>query len=145
MSDSQTEHAALMRTRDREGAMAKVDRKESAKNYKGFVAGVFSGIAKLTGMFTYFVLSLLSIPVFQASLIGQFNLSSVISHKFIFIREIHSIVMLTASQLATPSTQSKSDSKPPTNPDSPVPSNASSLQSAKKVSSVSTKAPRLPL
>jgi hypothetical protein len=54
MSDSQTEHAALMRTRDREGAMAKVDRKESAKNYKGFVAGVFSGIAKLTGMFTYF-------------------------------------------------------------------------------------------
>jgi hypothetical protein len=26
------------------------EKKESAKNYKGFVAGVFSGIAKLTGM-----------------------------------------------------------------------------------------------
>jgi hypothetical protein len=50
MSDSQTEHAALMRTRDREVAMVKRDNKESAKNYKGFVAGVFSGIAKLTGL-----------------------------------------------------------------------------------------------
>jgi hypothetical protein len=29
--------------------MAEEDKKESAKNYKGFVAGVFSGIAKLTG------------------------------------------------------------------------------------------------
>jgi hypothetical protein len=28
------------------------EKKESAKNYKGFVAGVFSGIAKLTGMFS---------------------------------------------------------------------------------------------
>jgi hypothetical protein len=27
----------------------KGDRKESVKNYKGFVAGVFSGISKLTG------------------------------------------------------------------------------------------------
>ena len=35
--------------------MAKVDKKGSANNYKGFVAGVFSGIAKLTGMFTYFL------------------------------------------------------------------------------------------
>jgi hypothetical protein len=26
------------------------EKKESAKNYEGFVAGVFSGIAKLTGM-----------------------------------------------------------------------------------------------
>jgi hypothetical protein len=26
------------------------EKKKSAKNYKGFVAGVFSGIAKLTGM-----------------------------------------------------------------------------------------------
>jgi hypothetical protein len=26
------------------------EKKESVKNYKGFVAGVFSGIAKLTGM-----------------------------------------------------------------------------------------------
>ena len=43
------EHAGgLMGTRDRE-AMDKEDRKESVKNYKGFVAGVFSGIAKLTG------------------------------------------------------------------------------------------------
>ncbi len=25
------------------------DKKKNAKNYKGFVAGVFSGIAKLTG------------------------------------------------------------------------------------------------
>jgi hypothetical protein len=28
------------------------EKKESTKNYKGFVAGVFSGIAKLTGMFS---------------------------------------------------------------------------------------------
>ena len=76
---------------------------------------------------------------------SQFNLSSVISRRFLFIKEIYSFIMLTASQSAIPSTQSKSDSKPPTNPDSPVPFNASSLQSAKKVSSVSTKAPRLPL
>ena len=33
--------------------MAK-EKKESAKNYKGFVAGVFSGIAKLSGMSTLF-------------------------------------------------------------------------------------------
>lgn len=56
MSDSQTEHAALMRTRDREVAMAKDDKKESVKNYKGFVAGVFSGIAKLTGMCLFVLL-----------------------------------------------------------------------------------------
>ncbi len=28
-----------------------MEKKESHSNYKGFVAGVFSGIAKLTGMF----------------------------------------------------------------------------------------------
>jgi len=28
------------------------DKKENVQNYKGFVAGVFSGIAKLTGAFT---------------------------------------------------------------------------------------------
>jgi hypothetical protein len=38
-----------MRSRDIDRAMAKENKKESAKNYKGFVAGVFSGIAKLTG------------------------------------------------------------------------------------------------
>jgi hypothetical protein len=45
---TEQEHAGMMRTRDRE-AMAKEDKKGSVKNYKGFVAGVFSGIAKLTG------------------------------------------------------------------------------------------------
>jgi hypothetical protein len=30
------------------------EKRESVKNYKGFVAGVFSGIAKLTGMSTLF-------------------------------------------------------------------------------------------
>jgi hypothetical protein len=36
------------------------EKKESAKNYKGFVAGVFSGIAKLTGMssFSFILLEL---------------------------------------------------------------------------------------
>ena len=46
------EHAVKrMTTRDRQGAAALVeeDKREIVKNYKGFVAGVFSGIAKLTG------------------------------------------------------------------------------------------------
>lgn len=30
------------------------DMKEEAKNYKGFVGGVFSGIAKLTGKLAFF-------------------------------------------------------------------------------------------
>ena len=33
--------------------MDKVDRKESGSNYKGFVAGVFSGVSKLTGKFLF--------------------------------------------------------------------------------------------
>jgi hypothetical protein len=33
-----------------EGGTMTEEKKESVKNYKGFVAGVFSGIAKLTGM-----------------------------------------------------------------------------------------------
>ena len=49
MSTETKEHA-LRRTstRDRQGVAA-MDKKESVKNYKGFVAGVFSGIAKLSG------------------------------------------------------------------------------------------------
>lgn len=42
------------RGRGREDASMEVDveeKREAVKNYKGFVAGVFSGIAKLTGMF----------------------------------------------------------------------------------------------
>lgn len=34
------------------------DQKEQVKNYKGFVAGVFSGIAKLTGQSLYQPLTL---------------------------------------------------------------------------------------
>ena len=48
-TQTEQEHAGLTRSTDRESAMAKENKKESAKNYKGFVAGVFSGIAKLTG------------------------------------------------------------------------------------------------
>jgi hypothetical protein len=48
MSDSKTGHAAL-RTTESKAVMAGTDQKEQVKNYKGFVAGVFSGIAKLTG------------------------------------------------------------------------------------------------
>lgn len=48
-TQTEQEHAGLKKKRDREGAMAKEDKRESAKNYKGFVAGVFSGIAKLSG------------------------------------------------------------------------------------------------
>ncbi len=44
-----TDGAAAVVRRTRENATIKEDRRENAKNYRGFVAGVFSGIAKLTG------------------------------------------------------------------------------------------------
>lgn len=34
---------------------AVMDKKESSKNYKGFVAGVFSGVSKLTGMYSFYL------------------------------------------------------------------------------------------
>jgi hypothetical protein len=43
------EHAALVKKTRENEAVAMKDRKENVKNYKGFVAGVFSGIAKLSG------------------------------------------------------------------------------------------------
>jgi len=47
---SSQEKQTLRGTRDGAvAAMAKEDEREIVKNYKGFVAGVFSGIAKLTG------------------------------------------------------------------------------------------------
>ncbi|KAG0652524.1 substrate carrier family L [Hyphodiscus hymeniophilus] len=42
--------------------MAKEDKRESAKNYKGFVAGVFSGIAKLTGQYSFVSILVLGHP-----------------------------------------------------------------------------------
>jgi hypothetical protein len=34
---------------DDKKVVAMMDKKEESKNYKGFVAGVFSGVGKLTG------------------------------------------------------------------------------------------------
>jgi len=52
---STTEHVPVVTrtTKDREGVV-QMDKKENVKNYKGFVAGVFSGIAKLSGRFNRF-------------------------------------------------------------------------------------------
>jgi hypothetical protein len=47
------EHAALVKKTRENEAVAMKDRKENVKNYKGFVAGVFSGIAKLSGQCFY--------------------------------------------------------------------------------------------
>ena len=53
--------AAPARIGYREGVKM-ADKKENVQNYKGFVAGVFSGIAKLTGTFTTFIPSLSPFP-----------------------------------------------------------------------------------
>lgn len=44
-SERKSAHAAPVRS----AGKATTDKIESSKNYKGFVAGVFSGIAKLSG------------------------------------------------------------------------------------------------
>jgi len=44
---SRTEHVGL--SMPQKDAVAVVDKKSEVKNYKGFLAGVFSGITKLTG------------------------------------------------------------------------------------------------
>lgn len=44
---SATEHG-IGRMTDEDGIAVK-DKKENVKNYKGFVAGVFSGVTKLSG------------------------------------------------------------------------------------------------
>jgi hypothetical protein len=43
-----TDRAVVSRIKSREDVKIQ-DKKAEVKNYKGFVAGVFSGIAKLTG------------------------------------------------------------------------------------------------
>jgi hypothetical protein len=47
-----TGQAAAERTAG-DAAVRMKDKQEGIKNYKGFVAGVFSGIAKLTGEYSF--------------------------------------------------------------------------------------------
>jgi len=49
---SAMEHG-IKRMTEKDGIGAK-DKKENVKNYKGFVAGVFSGVTKLSGEFWLF-------------------------------------------------------------------------------------------
>jgi hypothetical protein len=44
-----TENAAAAQKTGGQEVMVREDKKAISKNYKGFVAGVFSGIAKLSG------------------------------------------------------------------------------------------------
>jgi hypothetical protein len=51
-----SEHATVVSRGD--GPVdVKMEKKESSKNYKGFVAGVFSGVAKLSGEYRICLLS----------------------------------------------------------------------------------------
>jgi hypothetical protein len=54
-TQTEPELAGLKMMRNREEVI-KDDRKESVKNYRGFVAGVFSGISKLSGQYTLYFL-----------------------------------------------------------------------------------------
>lgn len=56
MATSSDTAAVMERVRGREGGNAQ-ENEGRVKNYKGFVAGVFSGIAKLSGMLIIKVLS----------------------------------------------------------------------------------------
>lgn len=91
------------------------------KNYKGFVAGVFSGIAKLSGQ-SFFYIRIRTPWGAPKPLANKRN----------------------PFQLATPLTLSKSGSKPQTPPASLGPYNASSRPSGMKASTGCTKAPRRP-
>jgi hypothetical protein len=55
MSTTTTGQAAAERTAAGDDAAVRMkdNKQEGIKNYKGFVAGVFSGIAKLTGEYPY--------------------------------------------------------------------------------------------
>jgi hypothetical protein len=129
MSTTGKHAAAVSRTRETENIDVVMEKKESSKNYRGFVAGVFSGVAKLSGEdleFIYFP------PIYSQK--SQLILNIVFSSP----HSCHTLPLSlekytnTTSQSGTPSTQSKSASKPQTEPASPAPSNASSKPSAKK-------------
>lgn len=103
------------------------DKKEGSKNYKGFVAGVFSGVSKLTGMCS-FSLRLFYPHLLEVNSIDRKTNTPQKNYK------------LTSPQLAIPSIQSKSASKLPPRANSLVPSNASSKPSERKAYQASTKA-----
>lgn len=53
MSTPKEQHAAVAQQTGGRETIATGDKQGISKNYKGFVAGVFSGIAKLSGGFDY--------------------------------------------------------------------------------------------
>lgn len=140
---STTEHVPVSTrtTRDR-GDVVKMDKKENVKNYKGFVAGVFSGIAKLSGKFNQFSMFISTLPLLISISRLQIQFFPFCIHPPKYHHGYNKT--LTPHQSATLSTQSKSASKPLPQPASRAPSNASPKPSAKKVSSASTKAPLHP-
>jgi hypothetical protein len=85
----------------KDGAVMAADKRKEQKNYKGFVAGVFSGIAKLTGQSVT-----LPSPAYLPTLL-----------------------VLTILQWATLLTQSKSVCRRPKSPNSKDPSNVSCKRS----------------
>ena len=119
-----------------------MEKKESSKNYRGFVAGVFSGVAKLSG--EYLVLSLFTFLRSPPRSLNCYITSSFSSQTYQLILLSSEQYTNTTPQSATPSTPSKCASKPQTEPASPAPSNASSSPSATKESGASTKAPLPP-
>jgi hypothetical protein len=59
-----SEHATVV-SRGNGPVDVKMEKKESSKNYKGFVAGVFSGIAKLSGEYTICLFSSPLLPKYR--------------------------------------------------------------------------------
>lgn len=121
-----TERGDAIVARSREMSVDKgsgTDKKVGSQNYKGFVAGVFSGVAKLTGELLLIFLCIFSLR----------NATFSFTSYLLIIFSIPGISQLTIfSQSATPSTQSKSASKPQTQHASRDLSNASSSPSEKK-------------
>ena len=59
MSSASTEYGTAIKEGEKNAVVLK-DKKENAKNYKGFFAGIFSGVTKLAGKL--FIISLFLNP-----------------------------------------------------------------------------------
>lgn len=81
------------------------EKKAPAKNYKGFVAGVFSGVAKLSGQSKFPTVAL---PLLSRAWVA---IEAGFGHTFSF--QVEDIVLTAILQLVTHSTPSKSVFKLP--------------------------------